>query len=387
MRHTSLVLLALAMLAACGTVRERAAERREARAASVETPAPTPTPSTAADPCAPAAAYSQTHDGVALLVMRDGAVVCEAYVGEASRTRPQLLFSGTKGLVGLMAAKAAGQGLLTLDEKVADTLTEWRSDPQKSQMTIRHLLSLSSGLATTGPRAAPGYAEAAATPAAHAPGEVFQYGPLVFQTFGEVMKRKLAASGSSLSPSQYIERDVLAPIGARIAEWGGPTAGPDPNIAAGARMNAEDWAKVGELMRRPDEAKRVGLDPVVYEAQGQPQGAYAAYGLTWWLATPLPASARDGLDPVARTVDLPQGAQDGRVPVDLVVAAGAGGQRLYVSRSKRLVVVRFAEPPQLAALFNRAQQNPAARAEAAVRSGAFSDTEFFEQVLKGLGAP
>ena len=37
-------------------------------------------------------------------------------------------------------------GLLSLDEACADTLTEWRDDPLKRVATIRSLLSLSSGV-------------------------------------------------------------------------------------------------------------------------------------------------------------------------------------------------------------------------------------------------
>jgi hypothetical protein len=68
-----------------------------------------------------------------------------------------------------------------------------------------------------------------------------------------------------------------------------------------------------------------------------------------------------------------------------VVAAGAGGQRLYVSRSLDLVVVRFADDPNLAARFQAAQTGAApSSASAAVRSEAFSDTELVKQVIAAL---
>lgn len=335
--------------------------------------------------CSAATAYSTDNHGVALLVIQRGQLVCENYTSDYTRDTPHALFSGTKGLNGLMAAAAAADGMLSLDEPVSETLTEWKADPFKSHITIRHLLSLSSGLTTVGPRAAPGFAEAAATPAQHPPGERFAYGPVVFQTFGEVMRRKLQARGLGDSPTDYLDRRVLQPIGARVTAWAGPTVGPDPNIAAGAQMSAVDWAKVGDLMLRPSEARRINLDAGVYESQAQPQGAYGGYGLTWWLSTPLPPSAREGLDPVARSIDLPQGSAAGEVPDDLVVAAGAGGQRLYISRSRDLVVVRFADDPNLATRFQAAQSGAAPNAAAAaVRSEAFSDTELVKRVIAAL---
>lgn len=141
--------------------------------------------------CSAAAAYSKDNHGVALLVIQRGQLVCENYTSDYARDTPHALFSGTKGLNGLMAAAAAADGMLSLDEPVANTLTEWKTDPVKSRITIRQLLSLSSGLTTVGPRAAPGFAEAAATPAQYPAEERFAYGPVVFQTFGEVMRRKL----------------------------------------------------------------------------------------------------------------------------------------------------------------------------------------------------
>jgi CubicO group peptidase (beta-lactamase class C family) len=334
--------------------------------------------------CSGATSYSDSHSGVAVRVMIDGVMACESYADGFSAGTAHPLFSGTKGLVGLTAAAAIQDGLLALDAPLMEVFPEWAGDPNKSRMTLRHLLSLSSGLTTTGPRAAPGYAEAAATPASHAPGEHFAYGPIVFQTFGEALRRALAAKGVNETPVAYMDRRVLRPIGARVSAWGGPTAGPDPNLAAGAQMSAEDWAKVGELVRSPARARQSGLDAEAFEAMGKPQGAYTAYGLTWWLATPLPASAREGLDPVARTVDLPQGAHAGQIPSDLIVAAGAGGQRLYVSRSLKLTVVRFADPPALAQRFAQAQ-SVAGRAQAATGTAGFSDTEFVRRVIAGAG--
>jgi CubicO group peptidase (beta-lactamase class C family) len=340
------------------------------------------TTATGGSACDEAWTYSAAHAGIALHVLHDGRLLCERYADGMSRDTAHPLYSGTKGFTGMMAAALAHDGLLDLDERAADTLTEWRGDAQRGGITIRHLLSLSSGLATSGPRAAPGFMEAVGTPAAHAPGTHFAYGPIVFQAFGEIVRRKLAAAGRPEAPTDYLQRRVLAPLGIEVAAWGGPTAGPDPNLAAGASMSAAGWAAFGELVRLPEVAQRVQLHPDAYAAQFTPQGAYRGYGLTWWLATPLPAPTAD-LDPVARSVDLPQAAHAGLVPADLVVAAGAGGQRLYVSRSRGLTAVRFARF-DLAALAAARNASAEARARQAVASERFSDGELVRRLLAAL---
>lgn len=102
--------------------------------------------------------------------MRRGQILCERYKDNYTRDTLHALFSGAKGLNSLMVAAAAVDGMLSLDELVADTLTEWKGDSLKGRLIIRQLLSFASGLMKTGPRAASGCAEAAATPAQYPPG-------------------------------------------------------------------------------------------------------------------------------------------------------------------------------------------------------------------------
>ena len=89
-----------------------------------------------------AADYSHSQHGTGLLVMVRGEVLFEDYAEGWNADKPHLLASGTKSFCGVMAACAVHDGMLTLDEKVADTLTEWKEDKRKSQVTIRQLLSL-----------------------------------------------------------------------------------------------------------------------------------------------------------------------------------------------------------------------------------------------------
>src|SRR3546814_11522857 len=60
------------------------------------------------------------------------------------------------------------------------------------------------------------------------------------------------------------------------------------------------------------------------------------YGLTWWLPRSTPA-----VDIVTRSTDITSHAAE--LPADMVVAAGAGDQRLYIIPSLRLTIVRQAK--------------------------------------------
>jgi CubicO group peptidase (beta-lactamase class C family) len=280
--------------------------------------------------CAAAIAYSEAHNGVALLVLEDGKVRCRS----ADIATPRELWSGTKSLVGLMAAAAVQDGLLTLDERASDTLAEWKSDPEKAQITLRQLLSMTGGQASTVGRPQ-GYLDSLKAPLSALPGSKFQYGPAPMQIFGEIMRRKLVAEGKDDNPRLYIERRILGPIGAKVGGW---RSGPDgePLMPQGLVLAAEEWAKIGEFVRLG--GKQGGkplVDATAFDELFTSSETNPAYGLTWWLPRATPAT-----DPVTRSTDITQ--HSSQLPADMVVAAGAGDQRLYVIPSRRLTIVRQA---------------------------------------------
>lgn len=299
-------------------------------AAVAAAPAPAAEPSPLPG-CAAALAYSDAHAGVAVLVLENGKIRCSS----ADTSTPQELWSGTKSLVGLMAAAAVQDGLLTLDEAAADTLTEWKSDPAKAKITLRQLLSMTSGQASAVGRPQ-SYLDSVKLPLAATPGSKFQYGPAPMQIFGEIMRRKLVAKGEDGDPRRYIERRILAPIGVTVGDW---RSGPDgaPLMPQGLVLAATEWAKIGEFVRRGGTQDGKALvDAAALAELFKGSEANPAYGLTWWLPRASPAS-----DPITRSTDITQHA--GTLPADMVVAAGAGDQRLYVIPSRQLTIVRQAK--------------------------------------------
>jgi CubicO group peptidase (beta-lactamase class C family) len=317
-------------------------------AAPAAAPAATPTATAPALPEAAryrlAADYSRRHQGTAILVLRGDRIVFEDYQSEAIARAPQPIFSGTKSFGCLLAVAAAQDGLLTLDELVADSVPEWRADPRKARITIRHLLALSSGLdpATSllqDRAVANVYARALDLPAVAEPGARFAYGDSHLAVFGEVLRRKLATRGEE--PLAYLTRRLLQPLGLTDTRWQRDAAG-NLLLASGARLTARDWAALGRfLVQRGQWQGQPLLPPDLLGQCFAPSRPLPAYGLTFWLNEPLPPAASRPPDSLLR-VDRSGGAIYAGAPRDLAMAAGAGGQRLYLIPARDLVVVRLA---------------------------------------------
>jgi len=273
-----------------------------------------------------AAAYSAERRGVSFLVLRDGETLFEDYPNEGGADRGWELASGTKSFTGVMgAALIMDDAISSWDEACAETLTEWRGD-ERRRITLRHLLSLTSGI-DGGPIARPpAYADAIAQPAGAAPGARFAYGPTPFQIFGEIVRRK-----TNGDPLEFLTQRVFGPLGISPTHWRRGRDG-NPHMPSGAGFTARDWARFGWFVVREGEGR---VDRHALAECFQPSRANPGYGLSWWLLRP-------GLVPPGRNagVEVDARLEERFGPVSM--AAGAGNQRLYVIPEQRLVVVRQA---------------------------------------------
>lgn len=279
-----------------------------------------------------AAAYSRERLGVSFLVMTaDGRVLAEAYPEPGGQDRAWELASGAKSFCGIAAAAAVKDGLMQLDRPCADILTEWRSDA-RAVITLRQLLTLTSGLGGGGIGRPPPYAEAIRAMPVAAPGERFQYGPTPFQIFGEMVRR---ATGGD--PLTYLQTRLFDTIGVRPQRW---RRGGDgyPHLPSGAALTAREWAAFGAMTLLGWRTGAVApmLDEPTLAANFAPTRANPGYGLTWWLLRRglVPPGRRAGVDGDAIVREAPG--------EDIVMAAGAGNQRLYLLRKRGWVVVRQA---------------------------------------------
>ncbi len=264
-----------------------------------------------------AADYSASVGGQAVLIIVDGKPVFERYDNGWAAGRAHPLASGTKSFTGAVAGAAVEDKLITWDELACDTILQWKLDPLKSKITVRHLLSLSSGLDPADDTFQPGvksirrgdlagYAKAeqaapfdrfvAAVDLAvhHEPGTKFEYGPSHYYAFGYLLETKLKARHKA-DPSfpdetftSYMYRRVIDPIGIKVGNWNKDKSG-HLNLPGGASLTPQEWAKYGEFIRH--EGAVAGPDgkmkPVIaWNALSEcfkPSKANRMYGMTWWL--------------------------------------------------------------------------------------------------------
>ncbi len=286
-----------------------------------------------------AAAYSEEYRGLSVLILKGDKIIFEQYQNGHSNERSHMLASGTKSFVGVMAMAAVEDKLLKLEEKVSDTITEWKTDPRKSRITINELLHLVSGIGGGTLGRPPVYADAIKFEAVYEPGAKFQYGPAPFQIFGEVMRRKLLSRKES--PLDYLKRRILDPIGLKVSFWQRGADG-NPHLPSGAFMTAREWAKFGVFIKNGGKwnGKQI-LDKKLLAQCFAGSKANPAYGLTFWLNA-KGTGGRDEEDGM-RVRETDRISREGiyaKGPRDLVMAAGAGQQRLYIIPSLDLVIVR-----------------------------------------------
>ena len=265
-------------------------------------------------------------DGVqGVLIARRGRLVAERYFRGAAGHRPHNLKSASKSVLSALAGLAVEEGVLELDQPIADLLPEAADldDPGKQAITVRHLLTMTSGLESTSFGnygswvASRNWVRAAlARPLEAAPGTRFSY-----STGGTHLLSATLARAAGKSTHDFAREHLFGPLGIRHSAWARDRQG----IHVGGNnlsLLPRDMLKFGQLYLNRgrwgghqilpwqwvDESTRPGL--------AGPRGRgriYGGYGYLWWLRGPRERGA--------------------------YIASGYGGQYIYVSPAEHLVVV------------------------------------------------
>jgi CubicO group peptidase (beta-lactamase class C family) len=283
-----------------------------------------------------AGVLDQTWNDVdSVLIFQGGKLVLEEYFYGYDRDTPHQLRSATKSVVGAVVGAAVANGALTLDEPVLPRLgyaTVANPDLRKSAITLRHLLTLQSGLDCDdhAPGSPGGENQLYNTPdwirvmvdlkMVASPGTTSHY--CTGDTFlaGRMVEK---ATGSALP--DYAQRRLFGPLGIRRADW----------TWNHELTNANK--QFGMMSMRPRDMLKLGM---LY-----------ANGGRWGDKQVLPAAwVKESLSPLSRVENTDYGylwwrmslrvtTPDGPRRVYLSAAQGNGGQKIYLVPELDLIAV------------------------------------------------
>ncbi|MCC6523256.1 MAG: beta-lactamase family protein [Polyangiaceae bacterium] len=230
-------------------------------------------------------ADAAASDSDSLVVLRGSELVVERYFGRPRG--PIETRSLTKSVVALgVLALVADGAIASLDAPLA-TFFPALGAGDKSAITLRHVLTHTSGLASTESGAeldaAPDrLAYALARPLVAPPGQRFAYSNEATALLSGVVA---AAAGRPVDA--YLAERLFAPLGIRDVAWARDRAG-HVQTYFGLRIGARDLARLGMLVRDLGRfAGRALLPPELVRAAVTPSAREPSYGLLWWLRTPL----------------------------------------------------------------------------------------------------
>ena len=255
-----------------------------------------------ADPL-PLAELLEKTNTTAFIVLHGDELLYEGYFNGADRESTQTSFSAAKSFTGTLVGIAIEEGIInSLDDPITDYLPELvERDPRFEEITLRHLLSMTSGLrwerSDSNPLSddfityySPDLRETAlAAEIVDAPGQTFLYNDYNPLLVGMALER---AAGTSIS--EYMETRLWQPMGAEgKGSWSldSEQSGFE-KMFVGVNGRAIDLAKLGWLYLNGGKNGDTQVVPQVWVEQvTQPTDAVLTnrdlnsnyYQYYWWL--------------------------------------------------------------------------------------------------------
>jgi CubicO group peptidase (beta-lactamase class C family) len=277
-----------------------------------------------------------------LVIIKSGYVVAEAYFGGFEIGSRHESYSVAKSFLSALVGIAIDQGhLASTDERVSSFFPAWQgadTEPAKTEMTVRHLLTMSSGLewneqdyyVDTSQNDAFRMGEwddyvayVLAKPSEFNPGSVWRY-----SSGDSMLLSGIIQEATGLTAFRFAATHLLAPLGLSEVQWASDRAGHTVG-GWGVQATTREFAKFAYLYLRQGrwEGRQVVPEAWVIESLRPVSDRIDFYGYQWWLAPAL-----DGYEGSA-------------IPSDTFLAWGIYGQQLFVIPSRQLVVVRVADDP------------------------------------------
>lgn len=270
----------------------------------------------------PAVLKPETPQVKALLVVRDGQLVFEHYRQGYGPDDLHNVASVTKSVLATLIGIALADGTVkSLDQKAVALLPPAAlppADPRFADVTVRQLLTMTSGLHRRGPGGVSSAALTLRQQLTAAPGSAFNYNSSANHLLSVILTQQTGAPAR-----QYAERTLFAPLGITGYNW----FGDDDGHSYGSHdlyLKPRDMAKIGQLYLQGGLWQGRRILPAGYAADAVsklvPTGRADApdYGYLWWPTHAL-----------------------GNTPA--YSAAGFGGQYIFVVPTQSLVVVALSD--------------------------------------------
>jgi len=278
------------------------------------------------------------HTTASVAVYRHGCLAAQGRLDPATSQLPLDGWSMTKSVTGLLVGRAITLGKLQLDAPLRTWFPE--ADPAHGALTVRHLLTMTSGLHVNWIRELVSpvdrIRDALALPFDFAPGTKWQYQQSTVTLLGELVAR---ATGSP-DLEAFAQKELFGTLGIRTADyvWERDRAGHTEGWAH-LHLRPHGWARLGQLVLNDGRWRAKQLITRRFMKQMRTRRrSNNAYGLLLWLN-------RGGsyVLPDVHGPDEGEGQVLPAGPKDLVGFIGAGEQRTFIIPSRDLVIVRLGE--------------------------------------------
>ena len=298
--------------------------------------------------------YAARNNSAAFIVWHRGRIETADYFKglQAGDTLPSRSLAKPMTAVAVGRAIALGK-IISLDQPVADFITEWRVDPRRSKILVRHLLDMRSGFLPQAPATSPqdilnrAYLHPRHDeiiihdyPVVDEPGTRYEYNNATSELVAVLIER-----ATGLRYGQFLSREVLQPIGSPGGEVWINREGGVAHAGCCLMLPAEAWVRLGVLLLQDGVWQDRRLLPAGYVAEmrrGTAQNPW--YGLGVYLGAPYKARrgfANPEREPESRRVlhSAPYLADD------LFLFDGNANQVVYMIPSRQLVILRIGDSP------------------------------------------
>ncbi len=289
--------------------------------------------------------YAAAMESYSLLVWHDGAIRLEQYYREFDANLKPETASMHKSVLGLLFAAAIEDGFIkSADDRIGNYIDAWNSLPE-GDITIEQLLTMSSGLGSLSREGGVnsesfkfvrGELDARSTLLGlrleGTAGSTFSYANTNSQLLGLVLE---AATGQPYA--QYLSQRLWQPLGADDASvWYFEENG-FPRTYASLLARSRDWLKVGLLIKNGGlhQGQQI-IAPELISAMIKQSATNPNYGWQIWLGNEYEEKRYYNDLKIGFGVPM---AEPFKVD-DMIYFDGFGGQRVYISKSEDLVIVR-----------------------------------------------